>query len=1582
MLGIVALIMLAVILINLTPVQNFLVRKATDILSEKLKTKVAIKHVRINLLNHALIQGVYVEDHAGDTLLYAGELSVRITDWFFLRKQIPVIRYIGLEDAYVHLYRTTKSDEWNYQFIIDAFDTGPSTSPKKQTEFEIDLEKVRLDNVRFHMDDAWAGMDYDIDIGGFLLDADEVDLKKKMVKINVVELEKGLVNIRDYETAEGYVRKPKTKAIDTTPFNKANWLFSAKKLSLEDCRFVMNTAARPTYENEFDPAHMDVSSINLLAESIRIDMDTLTGAIKNLSASERSGFVVTKLSADVSVSPNASICKNLFIQTPRSKIYRYYAMRYERFPDFEDYVDKVVMEADFKNATVDYRDVAYFAPALKKIPAVLSVNGNVIGSVDSLVGKKLNITDGNSRLLGDLTMIGLPDIEKTFIYFQSGEIYTNKKAGYKYFPELKNFRTMDLDKLSYMHYKGSFTGYIDRFAANGILNTALGSVTSNVHLTLPGMDADKAVYTGTISSSSLDVGTLFRQPDFGRIALSVKVDGHAFDPKNAAVNLDGDISSLEFNGYTYKDINAAGTLAQKKFEGKLLINDPNLALAFYGNADFSQPQLQINATANLLSSDLKALNFTKDSITAVADFDLNYVGNTIDEFTGYVKLYNVNIRRDNNRLDVDSVYLQSANTENGKALILESNLAAASINGKYLLSRLPYSFQYYISGYLPNYIVAPTQYAPDQDITFHIETRQMDSLLAVIAPQLSGFSNSMVNGALNTNTQQLTFDAVIPYGKISGVSMNRTIVKATGNFNQLKLDAESDTLSVGNDAVTASVKATTTLGNDSLSFNIATNSDEDYGTTNINGNAYARGDSLYLSLAPSDFYLNANRWDIPAGNQFVFSKEYLFIRNLYLRSGDEEIAVNSYNESIDQAIEVKVKDFDLSMLGNLADMAAYQPQGKVNGTITLKNLYRGLQLQTKLVAEDVMLGVDTIGTVNVFGGYDAGKEIVSLEPQSGIYKGSASLQASGSISLDSTNNQTLNGTVRFDNADVNWIRPLVSDLLSHMSGKMNGIVNIGGSAQRPDVSGSVKLTDAATRIDVIGTYYKMPAATITVDNETIDFGKITLVDDHENTATLTGSLRHDRFRNIRFNRVQVTSPKFEVLNLTEKESNGFYGNLIANVTALTVSGTVEDIRMNIRATPADESHIFIPVQSGTDLGSYSYITFKQYGDQEEEVKKKKKNKFSLTLTGDMNPLAQLTIVLDPTTGDLINGRGNGNITLSLPADEDMKMYGNYEIEDGDYTFTFRKLFFVRTFRINQGSRISFNGPLANTNLNIDGVYSSRVRLSDLLTDQEKEQIKGSPEWTETNSRQDVNILLNMKGSLEEPLLNFKLDIDKRFDGTVVAGKLLRINQDYSTLFDQVASLLLVGTFIPTGGLLASNTNAALSNNVGEVLSSTFSSQLTNMMSKLLNDPSLAIELRYNSYSYTDGTSMNGLNRNEVSLGIKKNFLKDRLIVELGSAYDWGRPTSANSNTGNLNLAGDFRAQYLLTEDGRVRLNAFNTTNYDVLNNGNLTRRGVGISYRRSFDNLGEFFNKGYKPPTKQQLKDSVQGTTGNNTSTL
>src|SRR5690606_1115435 len=58
-----------------------------------------------------------------------------------------------------------------------------------------------------------------------------------------------------------------------------------------------------------------------------------------------------------------------------------------------------------------------------------------------------------------------------------------------------------------------------------------------------------------------------------------------------------------------------------------------------------------------------------------------------------------------------------------------------------------------------------------------------------------------------------------------------------------------------------------------------------------------------------------------------------------------------------------------------------------------------------------------------------------------------------------------------------------------------------------------------------------------------------------------------------------------------------------------------------------------------------------------------------------------------------------------------------------------------------------------------------------------------------------------------------------------------------------------------------------------------------------------------------------------------------------------------------NLSGDFRLQYLLTPDGRIRINVFGTNNYDVLLNGNIYRSGLGISYRKSFNKIAEIFRR-------------------------
>jgi hypothetical protein len=874
----------------------------------------------------------------------------------------------------------------------------------------------------------------------------------------------------------------------------------------------------------------------------------------------------------------------------------------------------------------------------------------------------------------------------------------------------------------------------------------------------------------------------------------------------------------------------------------------------------------------------------------------------------------------------------------------------------------------------------PVKYATEQQFSFDIKTKEIDSLLGVVIPDIKGFNNATIKGSLNTEKQQLSLDANVPYGKVGNISLYNTHLTSNGNFRILGVNAESDRVIVGDSVLQGSISLTTTVGNDSMLFNIATFSDADYGTATINGRAYARGDSMHFTLMPSEFYLKKRKWEIAGGSRIDLSKDYLFIESLALTSGGQKITVDTRYEQNTEQIVVNTSNLDVAHLGSIAGIEDYAPNGRVNGTIRVSDLFKDLRITSDLQATDVRFGNDTLGNVTLVGTYDSKTRRILLDPRSGIYRGNASLLASGTVTLfDSTSGQKLDGRIQFNNAPISWATPLVEGYVSNISGTLNGDITIGGTAAEPDVDGKVRMDNAAMRVDFLGTSYTIHTAEIAVNNREINFGNINLFDSYKNSAILAGRITHERFSNIKL-AINVGSSKFEVINLKDYENEYFYGNLIVGFQNLSVTGPIEDLRIRItKARPADKSHLFLPIGgtgTGGSTGSYSYVSFKTYGTEQAPVKKRTKNKLNISIDAILNTMAEITLVLDPTTGDMINAVGTGNLNLEIPMDNDIKMYGIYDIEKGDYTFTLKQLFFKRKFDLLPGSRISFGGPIGQTEMNVNGTYTVRARLYDLLSATEREAIKSdTKEQTETRIPQNVNIVMNMRGSLAEPKLTFKLDLpDGRAAGTLAYNKLMLYNRDDKQLYNQVASLLLIGSFIPPENAdVGGNATAGAISNISEMFSGTASSQLTNMLTRLTGDENISLNLKYKSYNYGGQTSSENL-RNELNFGVSKSF-NDRLTVDLGSSLDWGRPTASGSSN-NFNPVGDFRVQYQFREGGNLRGYIFRTSSYDIIETQNIKRGGVGISWRKSFNNLSEFI-RGAKYSREQLERERLEDSLAN-----
>src|SRR5690606_30933254 len=283
LLSLLGIIILTGILVNIPAVQHWLVKEAARRLSAQLHTRVEIKGVSLRLFNSARLEGTYIEDRHQDTLLYAGALQVRITDWFFFQDK-PVLKFIGLEDAEVNLVRHSTDSLWNYQFIIDAFGSPPDTStrPASKSGISLDLRKIDLRNVHINKIDAWVGEDMRIAARRIYLDAKNLDLEKHNVDIQELLLDQPSFIISRYPSSPLRRRKPSVHtpvpAIDSTGrlrWNSSNWKLLVKELTIRNGLLGVDNLEDSSriVKGYFAPNHIRFGSIDLTLSNTSLVKD-------------------------------------------------------------------------------------------------------------------------------------------------------------------------------------------------------------------------------------------------------------------------------------------------------------------------------------------------------------------------------------------------------------------------------------------------------------------------------------------------------------------------------------------------------------------------------------------------------------------------------------------------------------------------------------------------------------------------------------------------------------------------------------------------------------------------------------------------------------------------------------------------------------------------------------------------------------------------------------------------------------------------------------------------------------------------------------------------------------------------------------------------------------------------------------------------------------------------------------------------------------------------------------------------------------------------------------------------------------
>ena len=504
-------IILAVYVFIQTPGgQNWIAKQVTKRLSRDLQTKVSIDHIDFALFNRMHLEGVLIEDRDRDTILYAGQVRVRITDWFFLKEKAQ-LKYIGLEDAIVKFQRT--DSVWRQQFFFDYFSSPKTGTRKKSTGIEFDLKDIELKNVVFIKKDGWLGEDMIIHTGALTMSANDLSLSGNNYDINSLYMKDPMVSLSTYQG-----RKPKDTTTIETPegpiiitrtdsllyWNRGHMTIKVANLKIENGRFKSDQETLRKPYPYFDGQHIFFTDINGEISNASFVGDTIYSKL-SLTARERSGLEIKKLDADLKLMPTGMAFENLDLQTNKSRLSNYFMMSYNDMAEMGDFIHKVKMAANFDGTIIDSDDIAFFAPTMKSWNKKISLKGKVRGTVDDLVGRDMVVQAGTSTVLnGDITLTGLPSINQTFIDFKANEFKTTYRDAVTIIPELRRITQPDLRKIQYLQFNGSFTGFIRDFVTYGTLRTNLGTVKSDLNMKLPVGRAP--VYSGTVSTDNFNLG--------------------------------------------------------------------------------------------------------------------------------------------------------------------------------------------------------------------------------------------------------------------------------------------------------------------------------------------------------------------------------------------------------------------------------------------------------------------------------------------------------------------------------------------------------------------------------------------------------------------------------------------------------------------------------------------------------------------------------------------------------------------------------------------------------------------------------------------------------------------------------------------------------------------------------------------------------------------------------------------------------------------------------------------------------------------------------------------------------------------
>ena len=1524
-------------------IQTFLAQKITYLVSESIGAEVEIGSVNIEFFNDVYLDKFLIRDQKKDTLFYFEKAHAKL-DYFSLFDKNIQLNAIEINGFVANMYRSDSDTSFNFAFLTQ--NNKVNIEPKKPLEWTLSLNQFLLQNPRISFNDSLKGLLINAQINALETFVNQIDLKESAFLLQDIILKYPIVSITQLPTKKG---EDKSFVLDIP------LLLQSKNIKVIDGHFTLLNQKDTIVYKYMKFNHLIAENVNLAIENTYLHSDSVFFDLKQLDFCEQNGFVVKELITQVNLSNQKLILDNLHLSTNNSTINTCLALNYKSFSDFKDFANSVRFQAEIENAHFNPADLAYFMDVRKLgIQGKFVLDGTIKGRLNSLKANDILLKAGkNTSFQGDFSLNGLPNIKETFISLDVKSLVTN----YDDLMYIHNKIPLPINAktLGRIRFNGRFDGFYSDFVTYGEVYTDLGYVNTDVNFKL---NDGNPSYSGNVYAKDFKVGKWFGIDDqLGEVSLKTTINGSGVKLETLDAVLKGNISSLNFKGYTYTNIVVDGSFKDKFFKGNAKINDENLVLDFDGLVDASAKSPLYNFKANLEKINVKPLHLMPQDYTFSGQLQSNFSAKNIDNILGELAVQNFGVSYEGKTYKLNKLDVKSFSQNNENHLHLTADNINMTIAGNYKISTLPKAIK---SIFIPS--DSALQVSP-QNLRFDAEITDKTELITLFVPQLSIPKKIKISGNLDTQSESALALISIPslqYNQFSAENFISNIYVKNGNIDMINALPK---VFMKDSLIAKDVSLIANGTKENLNFNIHASNKLENSSFSLLGNLSYLKNLFTLSLDPkSTILINNDFWNLAENNSISFNKNVLTASNfkLYNTKSEANFRVNKKNGTNNLVLDLKniaVEDFAEILREKGIDL-----KGKLNGEIKIDNFDKEPAINGDIALLNIYVNEYNVGDFKINSRLDIPDKKVYMS--GGLFSKENHIDINGSYSFDKiSTNEDFDIDIFIKQFTIKSLEDFIPQFISNSSGTVNGNLKLIGARKTPNLNGYVDVNDVTTTVSYTQVPYTIAKTKVLFkNNEIILDNKVIVQDDEGNQAFGSGKITHQNFKNWALD-IAVKTPKIKALNTKIQDNEIFYGTAYIDGGA-TFTGFTDEPLIYIYGQSVENSYLDVPLSEGVDNAQFQFYTFVSKIKEDQKIKPPSAIKImgaKVKLDLDIDQDLDLKIILDQDAGDVLKVNGEGNIKIDVGrGGEYVNFFGTYNVTKGDYLFTMQNIV-NKPFSIEPNSKINFNGDIYNdATIDMSATYSRKVALDDFIaeyisdTDDELKNL--------AKNRVPVTLYLDLKEKLSQPTIKFNIGVD-RIDPKLrsyVETKLQTIQLNEAELNNQIFGVLVLSRFLPSYSALensfGNDPEDAVLNTVTELVTSQLSRYLTDWSSLIVKD--LEFFVNFSSYdpSYLSDETLS--KRRELQLALSKRFFNDRLQINVGGNFDFGESFDSQNNSGTTFFGANVSFEYAVTKNRRWRIKAFTISDYDNYNldNNRNTRSGLGFSYKREFDDVYELFN--------------------------